>query len=150
MVNLVGFDNDRITKFLKHEIDSINLHLPKKRVNLEMALKGYNFYVTKEDAQIYIEEEEVQLLRELCPTEKQTKVFLPILIIRRRDLGAGTYIISGELIEQFLVLKALGRIEEDWKQFTKKEYKSNTFFLYKPDLIELRKKLPTSTIIGFS
>jgi len=150
VVNLVGFDNDKLTKFLRHEIDSINMHLPKKRVNLEMALKGYNFYVTKEDAQIYIDEEEVQLLSELCPSEKQTKVFLPILIIRRRDLGAGTYIISGELIEQFLVLKAIGRIEMDWKQFIKKEYKSNTFFLYKPDLIELRKKLPTSTIIGFS
>ncbi len=149
-MNLLGYEDSKLIKFLKHEIDSINMHLPKKRVSLEMALKGYNLYFTKENDQIYIDKKEVQLLKDLCPPDKHKSVYLPILIIRRRDLGAGTYVISGELIDQYLVLRALTKLEENWQDFTEKEYKLHSFFLYKPDLIELRKKLPTSTIIGFS
>ena len=150
MVDILGYEDSKLTKFLKHEIDNVNMHLPKKRVNLDIALKGYNLYITKEDSQIHISKKEIQLLSELCPRERYKSVYLPILIIRRRDLGSGTYIISGELIEQYLVLRALEKIDTSWDQFTKKEYKPKSFFLYKPDLIELRKKLPTSTVIGFS
>ncbi|MCE7742637.1 MAG: DUF61 family protein [Candidatus Heimdallarchaeota archaeon] len=146
----MGYEDSKLTKFLKHEIDSINMHLPKKRVSLEMALKGFNLYVSKENNQIHIDMKEVQLLKELCPIEKLKSVYLPILIIRRRDLGTGTYVISGELIEQYLVLKAISKIDEDWDKFTQKELKSSSLFLYKPNLIELRKVLPTSTVIGFS
>ena len=145
----MGF-NDKLTKFLKHEIDSINIHLPKQRVSLDLALKGNNIYISKENSQIYIDKKEISLLHRLCPETKMKSVHLPILIIRRRDLGAGTYVISGELIDQFLVLKVLNKISEDWETFTQREKSLNSFFLYKPDLIELRKILPTSTIIGFS
>ena len=58
--------------------------------------------------------------------------------------------ISGELIEQYLVLKAIKKIDSDWNEFIKDVHEKNLFFLYKPDLIELRKALPTSTVIGFS
>lgn len=150
MVKFLGYEDSKLTKFLKHEIDLVNLHLPKKRVSLEMALKGYSVYITKEDEQIYVDKKEVEYLSELCPHDKIKHVYLPILIIRRRDLGTGTYVISGELVEQYLVLKAIKKIEIDWKEFLKKEHSSNLFFLYKPDLIELRKTLPTSTVIGFS
>jgi len=150
MVKSVGFEDSKLAKFLKHEIDSINMHLPKKRVNLEMALEGYNVYVTKENNQIFIDNKEVELLVEMCPKNKLKSTFIPILIIRRRDLGKGTYVISGELIEQFLVLKAIKKIDENWNQFTKKEHSKGSYYLYKPDLIELRKVLPTSTVIGFS
>lgn len=150
MVKLVGFEDSKLTKFLKHEIDSINMHLPKKRVNLEIALKGYNIYISKENNQIYIDKNEIKLLEKLCPKEKLKSVYIPILIIRRRDLGAGTYVISGELIEQFLVLRAINKIDTDWVQFTEEKHSPTSHFLYKPDLIELRKTLPTSTVIGFS
>jgi len=145
----VGFD-DKLSKLLKHEIDSINLHLPKKKVSLTNASQGYNFYVNREDSQLLIDKKEVDLIIDICPKEKIKDVFLPILIIRRRDLGGGTFVIAGELIEQYLVLKALKKIEENWDQFRKDSDLSNRTFLYKPDLIELRKILPTSTIIGFS
>lgn len=145
----MGFD-DKLSKLLKHEIDSINLHLPKKKVSLTNASQGYNFYVNREDSQLLIDKKEVDLIIDICPKEKIKDVFLPILIIRRRDLGGGTFVIAGELIEQYLVLKALKKIEENWDQFRKDSDLSNRTFLYKPDLIELRKILPTSTIIGFS
>ncbi|MHA1197790.1 MAG: DUF61 family protein [Candidatus Heimdallarchaeaceae archaeon] len=146
----MGYEDSKLTKFLKYEIDSINMHLPKKRVSLEMALKGFNLYVSKENNQIHIDKKEVQFLKDLCPAEKLKSVYLPILIIRRRDLGAGTYVISGELVDQYLVLRAINIIDEDWDKFTQKELKPNSLFLYKPNLIELRKVLPTSTVIGFS
>ncbi len=79
-----------------------------------------------------------------------SSVHLPILIIRRRDIGQGTYVISGELIEQYLVLKTLEKIEIDWNKFLEKQLASKDIYLYKPDLIQIRKRLPTSTVIGFS
>ncbi len=149
MVNFLGFD-DKLSNFLKHEIDSINMHLPKKRVTLEQALKGYNYYVSRENIQLYIDEKEIDLLQSLCPQNLFTSVHLPILIIRRRDIGHGTYIISGELIEQYLVLKTLEKIEIGWDKFLEEQIASKEIYLYKPDLIQVRKRLPTSTVIGFS
>ncbi len=149
MVNFLGFD-DKLSNFLKHEIDSINMHLPKKRVTLEQALKGYNYYVSRENNQFYIDKKEIKLLQSLCPQDMISSVHLPILIIRRRDIGQGTYVISGELIEQYLVLKTLEKIEIDWNKFLEKQLASKDIYLYKPDLIQIRKRLPTSTVIGFS
>ena len=148
-MNLVGFD-DKLSKFLKHEIDSINLHLPKKKVSLESASQGHNYYMNREDSQLLIDKKEVDLLIEICPKIRIKQVYLPILIIRRRDLGAGTYVIAGELIEQYLVLRAIEKLEISWDQFKDQPDISSSTFLYKPDLIELRKILPTSTIVGFS
>jgi len=145
----LGFD-DKFSSFLKHEIDSINMHLPKKRVSLESALKGYNFYVSRENNKLYIDNKEVELIRSLCPEEKTSSILLPILIVRRRDIGRGTYIISGELIEQYIVLKAIDKISTTWKNWLEEHPSSKEVYLYKPDLITLRKKLPTSTVIGFS
>ncbi len=149
MVKSLGFD-DKLTNFLKYEIDSINKHLPKKRTSLDMALKGFNLYVSMENNQIHIDKNEIKYLQELCPEEKLKNVHLPIIIIRRRDLGSGTYVISGELLEQYLILKALDKTTEDWETFLKEKHSTKLFFLYKPDLIKLRKTLPTSTVIGFS
>jgi uncharacterized protein (UPF0216 family) len=142
--------NDRLSKFLKHEIESVNIHLPKKRVSLAHAAQGYNFYVNREEQQLYIDKKEIKFLHKICPENKHKDVFLPILIIRRRDLGRGTYIISGELIDQFLVLSAMKKFEGTWEDFKKDQLPLSKTYLYKPDLVELRKVLPTSTIIGFS
>ena len=145
----LGFD-DKLGNFLKHEINSINLHLPKKRLSLSLAIKGYNTYVCKDNSQINIDDKEIQKLLEFCPEDKLNEVFLPLLIIRRRDLGRGAYVISGELIEQFMILKALEKYDGTWDDFIKNPIPKHLSFLYKPDLITLRKVLPTSTVIGFA
>ena len=142
--------DDKLSKFLKHEIESVNIHLPKKRVSLAHAAQGYNFYVNREDQQLYMDKKEIEILLDICPENKHKDVFLPILIVRRRDLGRGTYIISGELIDQFLVLRALNKFEGSWEDFKKEQLPLSQTYLYKPNLVELRKILPTCTIIGFS
>lgn len=126
------------------------MHLPKKRVSLRLALEGYNYYISKENTKLYIDKNEVELISSLCPEEKTSSLLLPILIVRRRDIGQGTYVISGELVEQYVVLLALDKISKDWKTWLKEQSSSKEVYLYKPDLISLRKKLPTSTVIGFS
>ncbi|MBY9001422.1 MAG: DUF61 family protein [Candidatus Heimdallarchaeota archaeon] len=145
----MGFDN-KLGNFLKHEIDAINLHLPKKRVSLSLANKGYHIYVSKDNSQLHLDEKEIEKLLEICPEEKHNEVFLPFLIIRRRDLGQGTYVISGELIDQFMILKVLEKYDGTWVDFIEKPVPKHSTFLYKPDLINLRKALPTSTVIGFA
>jgi uncharacterized protein (UPF0216 family) len=148
-VEFLGFD-DKLSKFLKHEIDSVNLHLPKSRITLQMAEQGNLHYTNREDAQLYINKKEIQMLLNLCPKEKYKDVYLPILIIRRRDLGSGTYVITGELISQFLVCRAVNKYTESWEKFKNEEHSPSLTYLYKPDLIELRKVLPTCTVIGFT
>ncbi len=145
----LGFD-DKLSKFLKYEIDSINLHLPKRRVPLSVADKGHNVYISKDNSQLYIDKKEVDLLLSICPNAKENEVLLPFLIIRRRDLGLGTYVISGELIEQFLILKVLDKYDGSWVEFIENPLPKHLTFLYKPDLITIRKILPTSTVIGFA
>ena len=142
--------DDKLSKFLKYEIESVNLHLPKKRVSLEDAIKGKNYYISREDIELYINKKEVDVLSQICPVKKHKDVFLPILIIRRRDLGKGIYVISGDLIDQYLVLKALNKYDKEWDDFRKNPLPKNALFLYKPDLIEIRKTLPTAIVIGFT
>ncbi len=148
-MKFLGFD-DKLSKFLKYEIDSVNNHLPKNRVTLQMAEQGHLNYVNRLEDQLYIDKREVQILLELCPKEKYKDVYLPILIIRRRDLGSGTYVITGDLIDQFLVCKAINKYKESWENFKNEDHSPSLTYLYKPNLIELRKVLPTSTVIGFT
>ena len=142
--------DDKLSKFLKREIESVNLHLPKTRVSLKDAIQGRNFYMSREDEEIYIDTKEIDVLSKLCPENKLKDVFLPILVIRRRDLGRGAYVITGELISQYLVLKALNKYDKDWDEFKRNPLPKNALFLYKPDLIEIRKILPTGIVIGFT
>jgi len=140
---------DKIEKFLKYELDNINKHLPRKRILLKKGLEE-NTYVSKGNDKISIDPREIQFLQSLCPENKLNSVYLPIIIVRRRDLGEGAYIISGESIEEFLVLKAINKWKGDWEEFLKEKEKRHYFYLYKPDLLEIRKKLSTCTVIAFS
>ncbi len=142
--------DDKLSKFLKREMESVNLHLPKTRVSLEDAIQGKNHYMSREEVELYINAKEIDILSNICPEKKHKDVFLPILVIRRRDLGEGVYVISGDLIEQFLVLKALKKYDKEWDDFRKNPIPTNALFLYKPDLIEIRKILPTGIVIGFT
>ena len=148
-MKLLGLD-DRLSKFLKHEMESVNLHLPKSRITLQKAKEGHSHYINREEVELYINQKEIQLLLDLCPKEKYKDVYLPILIIRRRDLGSGVYVISGDLIEQFLVCKAVDKYQNSWENFKSEDHSPSLTYLYKPDLVKLRKVLPTSTVIGFT
>jgi len=148
-VNNLSF-GERLSNFLKHEIDSINDHLPKTRVSLVNALEGYSFYVSRKNERFYIDQNEVKQLHKLCPEDKRKNVYLPMIVIRRRDFGKGVYVISGELIEEFLILKAIGKYKKSWREFLKDPPPQTMRYLNKQDIIVLRKVLSTSTIIGFS
>ncbi len=141
--------DDKLSKILKHEILEINSHLPTKRVSLSAAFDGKTEYIRRDNSKVSIDQKEIELLNSLCPPIKRKSVLLPIIIVRRRNLGAGAYVITGELVEQYLVLKVLGKIEDDWISF-KDSNEGKLSILYKPELTELRKKLPTSTVLGFS
>lgn len=141
--------DDKLSKILKHEILAINSHLPTKRISLSAAFDGKTEYTTRDNSKVSIDQKEIEILNSLCPPSRRRSVLLPIIVIRRRNLGAGAYVITGELVAQYLVLKALNKIEDDWKGF-KDSNEGKLSILYKPELTELRKKLPTCTVLGFS
>ena len=75
-------------------------------------------------------------------------LFLPILIIRRRELGSGVYAVAGELIDEYVVARAIGAYDGSWLEYL--ENRKNPLYIYKPQLLLLRKKLRTATVIGFA
>jgi len=140
---------DRVERILKFEIENINNHLPKKRLSLVKAIEGQSNYISKDNTPLYIDKEEVKLLASLCPKEKIPSVFLPIIILRRRDLGEGVFVVGGELIDKYLVFKTIDKWQGDWKEFLAKHTEKEVY-LYRPDILSVRKKLPTCTAIGFT
>ena len=140
---------DKFTKILDHEIESVNMHLPRKRISLQEAIiEEKNHYVARDGTKLFIDPKEIELLREFCPKNKMRDLFLPILIIRRRELGSGVYAVAGELIDEYVVARAIGTYDGSWLEYL--ENRKNPLYIYKPQLLLLRKKLRTATVIGFA
>lgn len=136
-------------KFIENQIENLNLHLPKKRISLHAAIENeIKKYIAKDGTELVIDPKEIALLKEICPKSKLEAVFLPIIIIRRRDLGQGVFTVAGEIIEEYLIAKVIGLYEKEWDEYLKERKKD--LYLYKPHIIEIRKKLRTATVIGFA
>ncbi len=140
---------DKTSSFLQKELDTLNDHLPKKRILFKDSLKGQN-YISKNGQSLYITKKELVELEIICPKDKIDTLMVPFMILRRRDYGAGAYIISGDMIEQYIILKIIGKYTSSWDEYAKGERETiHPRILYKPDIIEIRKKLPTCVVIGF-
>jgi uncharacterized protein (UPF0216 family) len=65
---------------------------------------------------ILLKTSELEALAKEVPTEYHDRLKLPILILRRMELGRSVYTVSGERIEEFTVQKLLGRVQADYHQ----------------------------------
>jgi uncharacterized protein (UPF0216 family) len=126
----------RFTKegvFQRH-IASLNRHLPKKRKSLSDLLREEKPFVVGRDGKSQrIKKEELRVISELLDESTSEQLMLPILI-ELSEYGAR---ISGST-EASVVMKVLEK-EED--VFDKKD----DLFIYKPEVQQLRKILPTAT-----
>lgn len=137
---------ERWEKILKYEMDKINEHLPKKKRDLKYLLQVDSPYIECRDGSIsYLDKEELLYLSNLIPPKYHGKLNLPIVLLRRMDLGKGTFTIAGGKIEQYVIRKVLGDVKESLDK-----YKLETpFYIYWPHIREIKKKLKTVIQIGF-
>jgi hypothetical protein len=71
---------------------------------------------------------------------------LPFTVLRRTSLGPGAHSIGGTKLDQFTVLRIISKIQDNyeaWREISLPKC------IYPPEVSLLRRKLPTTTTIGF-
>jgi uncharacterized protein (UPF0216 family) len=102
--------------------------------------------MARDGTKLLIDREELKRVSDMVPKTLHGRLHLPIVLIRRIDLGQGVFTISGEKIEAFFVAKILETTNESFMNY---ETASIQDHLYRPQVQELRRKLRTLSVIGF-
>ena len=138
-----------IDKVLEHDIDSINDDLPRGRVSLKELLAVESpQYVTRNGETSVFHKEEIAKLGEIVPRKFHGEIWLPIVILRRIDYGPGMHTVSGNKVELFLIQHlVVGDVDLEWDSLL--GWKMNDR-LVRPQVQVLRRKLPSTTCLGFT
>jgi len=139
--------SDNLSKIWMREIEKLNDHLPRNYGTLESLLESKDPYVlTMDGDRIIFKKEELQFLADMVPKEYHGKLQLPIVFIRRIDMGEGVFSISGGKIEKGVVMKLLGLTDDPFSE------DENNFhpYIYRHQVLEVRRKIRSLTTIGFA
>ncbi len=137
---------DRFLKALwKAELQKLNDHLPKDYKSLKQLLEEDKPQVsTVGGDQIVISRNDLELVARIVPEKYHEKLRLPLVFIRRIDMGEGVYMVSGGLLERLLVLSLL----KENPVFVEEEDKALEY-IYRPQLWYLKKKVRSLVVVGF-
>jgi uncharacterized protein (UPF0216 family) len=126
-------------KVLIKTIQTMNQHLPAKRLSLEELMEMEKPGVRGKDNAFYITDRaELELISKSVPRFYWHRIRIPILIEMSPELGSGSARIQGE-VETEAMIKILG-LKRDPGKF---------LVIYMPEVRELRRKLPTTTQYAF-
>ena len=132
---------------LGHELRKLNTHLPKQRRSLSELLKMKEPTVKAADgSDIILGKSDLADLAKIVPAEYHDLVKLPIIVLRRMELGRSIYTVSGERVEEFTVRKILGLTNQEYYQMYKDQ---EATFLYRPQVTELIRRFHSLIVIGF-
>lgn len=132
---------------LGREIQKLNSHLPKQRRPLSELLKVNDPSIEALDGSlILLKTSEVRELGRLVPDEYHERVRLPMIILRRMELGRSIYTVAGERAEEFTVKKILGMTSLGYHQMYIDQQPN---YLYRPQIIELIRRFHSLVVIGF-
>ena len=132
---------------LGREIRNLNAHLPKQRRPLSELLKITDPAIEAVDgSSILLKTSDLEALAKLIPSEYHDRLKLPIIILRRIELGKSIYTVSGEKIEEYSVQKLLGKAQGD---YYKMQNDREPVFLYRPEVSELLRMFHSLFVIAF-
>jgi len=133
-------ERDILEEYLRYELRIIHSYLPYTRKTLgELLLERYPRILLRDGTYHYIKRRELEFLASLIPKEYWSKLKIPILLEVAPEYGEGAIVIR-DPIEAMVVAKVLGI-----------EYSGNNkLIIYRPQVAELRSKLPTTTQYVFS
>lgn len=135
-------------RILENDIDTANDHLPARKRSLAELLKEEKpDYQTRGGEVSRFLVEELQILAKEIPPEYHGTFMIPIVILRRMDLGAGIYTVAGSKMELFLIYKLLSQDTLQWTDFPKWQ---PTDRLARPQAQLIRRKLSSATCLGFT
>jgi uncharacterized protein (UPF0216 family) len=145
MGELRGYD--RYLTHIESIVRRLNLHLPKNRKTLSQLLGETEPSVnTVEGDKICFKKQDIEEIARVVPQRYHRSLMLPILVVRRIDLGKGAFVVLGGRTEKSLVKKVLGLSE---KSFDELCYEDADLHIYRPQVQELLAKLKSAVTIGF-
>ncbi|UCE09074.1 MAG: DUF61 family protein [Candidatus Thorarchaeota archaeon] len=141
-----------IERMIERDIDTANEHLPRERIPLDELLKSSDpHYVTRDGQVSVFRQEELARLEKDIPSQYHGDIRLPIIILRRIDLGRGIYTVAGEKPDLFMVRKVVqevvGQVDLEWDAFHSWKPVEQ---LVRPEVQVLRRELPSTTCLGFA
>lgn len=137
---------ERFIKALwKSELQKLNDHLPKDYKTLTQLLSEDEPHVTTVGGdRIIMSRKDLEFVARLVPEKYHDKLRLPLIFIRRIDMGEGVYTIGGGLLERLLVSSLL----KDDPVFLEKEDDALEY-IYRPQLWHLKKRVRSLVVVGF-
>jgi uncharacterized protein (UPF0216 family) len=131
---------------LGHELRKLNTHLPKKRYPLSELLVKDAIIETIDGSSIMLRQSELEDLSAIVPPEYHDRLKIPIVVLRRMELGKSVYTVSGGRLEEFTVKKILGKTRLGYREM----YTDNDpLYLYRPDVSELLRRFHSLVVIAF-
>lgn len=136
-----------LKRLLKEEVKRINLHLPKSAKSLSELLREDEPKVEAIDGSLIImRKNELAELARIVPEEYHQRFMLPIIVLRRMNLGKGTFTPLGGKVENFTIKRVLGLTS---LAFEKMDQNCEPCYLYRPHVQELLRRFKSLVIIGF-
>jgi uncharacterized protein (UPF0216 family) len=132
---------------IERELAQLNDHLPRTKKSLAQLLSEPDpAFLTRDGQASGVRREELEYLAELIPPQLHAQVMLPFMILRRTSLGRGAFTIGGSKLDQFTILKIIGRVTAPFESWQETELPR---CIYSPELVLLRKRLASTVAIGF-
>lgn len=132
----------------RDDLRKLNSHLPKNRRTLKELLSDPAPRVPAASGDlIRLKKYELEELSRSLPTEANTRVKLPIVLLRRGDLGPGAFTMTGDRYEEYAMLLLLGLFQGSFEQF--REQKSEPVVLFKPQISLLMRRFHSLLVLGF-
>lgn len=138
-----------VDALLRDDFRKLNSHLPKDRRTLKELLSDATPTVQAASGDIIrMKRAELEELSRSLPPEASTRVRLPIVLLRRGDLGLGAFTVMGDSYEEYAMLLLADSIHGTFKQY--KEQKPEMAILFKPQISSLMRRFHSRLVLGFA
>lgn len=142
-------DRDRFLDVtLQNELRELNKHLPKNRKTIrELLTEDPPTVSTVGGEKVTMKKSEIEALSAELPDPLRDRIKLPLVFLRRRELGAGAFALLGDSYEEYALSKLLDDYKGTLADFIRSR-ESPTIF-YKPQLSELMRRFHSLIVVGF-
>jgi uncharacterized protein (UPF0216 family) len=133
---------------LQNELRKLNTHLPKNRKTIrELLTENEPSVSTVGGEKAIMKRIEIEALSAELPDAFCDRVRLPLVLLRRRELGAGAFTLLGDDYEEYALSKVLGEYSGTLAEFQRSRESPTVF--YKPQVSELTRRFHSLIVIGF-
>ncbi len=133
---------------LRDEMRKLNQHLPKDRKTLKELLTEDMPNVLAVGGQpIQMRRNELEELSSSLPRDGKDRIRLPLVLLRRRELGPGAFAVLGDPYEEYAVTLLVRSFKGTFEEF--KRQRPDPLMFYKPEVVALLRRFHSLVVLGF-